>query len=164
MKYWISFGAFQTLEIFSDITLGYILPFYTELKLLIVLWLVMGTKILFDTIVNRELSRREKSIDKWLRKIAKCRNEILAILWIELSQCSLKILSALMTGGMSVLLVKSPHASKHPSRECSEDEDQDEVEDEVPMELEYKIKKEPKYIKHEATAEPLCTENNNITS
>lgn len=137
MKYWVSFGAFQMLEVISDLTLGFILPFYTELKILVILWLVMGTKLLFDTIVNRELSRREKSIDRWLNKIAKCRNEILAILWLELSQCSLKVLSALMSGGLSFLLVKSPEASKTNSPVNSdaeyEDEPMDAVEDGHPM-------------------------------
>lgn len=127
MKYWVSFGAFQAFEIVSDVTISFILPFYIELKLLSILWMVLGTKLIFDTIVNRELSRREKTIDRWLNKISKCRDELLAILWLEFSQCSVKILSALMTGGLSVLLVKTPESSNRASPIYS-DEDEMEIE------------------------------------
>lgn len=125
MKYWVSFGAFQMFEMIADVTVAFILPFYIEIKILSILWMVLGTKLIFDTIVNRELSRREKSIDRWLKKASKCRDEMLAILWMEFSQCSIKILSALASGGMSVLLVKTPETSNQTSPVCSDAEEAD---------------------------------------
>lgn len=89
-------------ELFADITLAFILPFYIELKLAAIVWLVVGTKLVFDTIVNRELTKREKSIDRWLSKLLKIRDEIVAMIWFEISRCSIKIFTTLMTGGLYV--------------------------------------------------------------
>lgn len=108
MKYWISFAFFQISESISDISLIFILPFYYELKLFVLLWLVHGTKLVYDSIINRELTKREKAIDKWLIKINKYRNELIALLWFELSRCSVKIISALMSSGLSVLTKSQP--------------------------------------------------------
>lgn len=103
MKYWVSFGLFQLAEFISDITLIFIMPFYYEIKLALILWLVHGTKLVYDSIVNRELTKREKAIDKWLTRINKYRDEIIALFWFEISRCSVRIIAALMSGGMSVL-------------------------------------------------------------
>jgi hypothetical protein len=103
MKYWVSYGLFQFVEFFSDITLIYIMPFYYEIKLALILWLVHGTKLVYDSIVNRELTKREKTIDKWLTRINKYRDEIIALVWFEISRCSVRIIAALMSSGMSVL-------------------------------------------------------------
>lgn len=97
MKYWVSFGAFQLFELVADFTIGYVLPFYNELKLASIIWLVMGTKLVFDTIVNRELTKREKSIDRCLNKVSKLRDEFIASLWFELSRSTINILRSLLT-------------------------------------------------------------------
>lgn len=103
MKYWVSYGLFQLVEFISDITLIFIMPFYYEIKLALLLWLVHGTKLVYDSIVNRELTKREKAIDKWLTRINKYRDEIIALFWFEISRCSVRIIAALMSGGMSVI-------------------------------------------------------------
>lgn len=119
MKYWVTYGAFQMFELFADFTLAFILPFYIELKILTIIWLVLGTKLVFDTIVNRELARREKSIDRWLHKLSKARDELLALVWYEVSQCSLKILTTLMSGGLSVLTLGPPTPTPPQSQKSS---------------------------------------------
>lgn len=106
MKYWVSFAAFQVFEFVSDYTLAFIVPFYLELKITCILWLVMGTKLIFDSIVNRELTKREKTIDKWLNRFSKARNEMVALVWFEMSRCSVKIITMLMSVGMSALLIE----------------------------------------------------------
>lgn len=91
-------------ELFADFSLAYILPFYNELKLISIIWLVMGTKLIFDTIINRELTKREKSIDRWLNKVSKVRDEIIASLWYEISRSSINLLRSLIT----TVLVNGP--------------------------------------------------------
>lgn len=118
MKYWVSFGLFQLAEFISDITLIFIMPFYYEIKLALLLWLVHGTKLVYDSIVNRELTKREKAIDKWLTRINKYRDEIIALCWFEVSRCSVRIIAALMSGGMSVL-TKSQQ-SEYDENSCNE--------------------------------------------
>lgn len=104
MKYWVSFSAFQVFEYISDITLAFILPFYIELKVTFLCWLVLGTKLIFDSIVNRELTKREKTIDKWLNRIGKARNEFVAIIWFEVSRFWIKVLTSIMSGGLSAIV------------------------------------------------------------
>lgn len=136
MKYWVSFSAFQVFEYISDITLAFILPFYIELKLTFLCWLVLGTKLIFDSIVNRELTKREKAIDKWLNRIGKARNELVAIIWFEVSRCSIKIFTALMSGGLSAI-VKTPEQSNTPIDEvCCTDsgEEEEEEKEAIPVE------------------------------
>lgn len=119
MKYWVSFSAFQLFELFADFTIGFILPFYIELKLISIVWLVLGTKLIFDSIVNRELTKREKSIDKWLNKIFKGRDELVAMIWYEISRCSIKI----VTGGLSVL-ARAPELQGNNASPIGSDEDE----------------------------------------
>lgn len=108
MKYWVSYAAFQSLELAADIILIYLIPFYYFLKLLVIAWLVYGTRIVYDSIINRELTKREKTIDKQLNRIFKLRDEIIATIWYELSRCSVRIVTTLMSGGLSVLTKSHP--------------------------------------------------------
>lgn len=82
---------------------------------------MLGTKLIFDSIVNRELTKREKTIDKWLNRIGKARNELVAIIWFEVSRCSIKIFTALMSGGLSAIVTAPPE----PSDEALEQDEQD---------------------------------------
>lgn len=104
LKYWVSYGAFQLFELVADFTLAYILPFYIELKLISILWLVMGSKLIFDSIVNRELTKREKTIDKWLTKLKKLRDELIASVWYEVSRCSVKIITTVFSAMIPIPL------------------------------------------------------------
>lgn len=138
MKYWVSFAAFQMFEFISDYTLVFIIPFYHEMKLMCIIWLVVGTKLVFDSIVNRELAKREKTIDKWLLRFSKYRNEMIAIIWFEISRCSVRLITLLMTGGVSILLT-SPTAEleaidgekKSAYTEGEEDEEEDEIDEDA---------------------------------
>lgn len=125
MKYWVSFGAFQAFELVADITISFIIPFYIELKLAAIMWLVLGTKLVFDSIVNRELTKREKSIDRCLNRVKKIRDEIVATIWFEISRCSVRIVTTLMSGGLSVL-AKSEHI-KDTSPNNSGDEEEEKM-------------------------------------
>lgn len=103
MKYWVSYSAFQMFEHVSDITLSFILPFYIELKIMSIMWLVLGARIVFDSIINRELTKREKSIDRYLGKLNKLRDELIAVIWFEISRFSVQLISSMMTGGFAIL-------------------------------------------------------------
>lgn len=98
MIYWVSFAAFQTIEPIADITIIFITPFYFLIKILIITWLVYGTRILYESIINRELTKREKAIDRWLNKIYKLREEIIAFVWFELSNGLVRMFTTLMSG------------------------------------------------------------------
>lgn len=111
MKYWVSFGAFQMFELFADITIAYIVPFYIELKLVAILWIITGTKLIFDTIVNRELTKREKSIDKCLNEMKRVRDELVATIWYEVSRCSINIVTTVMTSSLNVLVRPEPKSN-----------------------------------------------------
>lgn len=94
MKYWVSFSVFQTIEYFADLTVAFVMPFYIEFKISALMWLVhMRASSLIDSAVDKELKKREKTIDKWLKKI---NNEFIGVVWFELSRCSIKILAILL--------------------------------------------------------------------
>lgn len=135
MKYWVSFSAFQTVEPIADLTLAYFLPFYIELKFIAIIWLVLGTRLIFDSIVDKELTKCEKSIDKWLNRTTKIRDETISLIWYEFTRCSFKILTTIMTGGISVL-AESPKRSNQTSPINSQDSDGDEDDEDTDMEVE----------------------------
>lgn len=67
MMYWIVFAFFTCLETLTDIFLSFWFPFYYELKILVVLWLLSpatrGSSILYRKFVHPWLTRREEDID-----------------------------------------------------------------------------------------------------
>lgn len=69
MMYWIVFALFTTLETFSDVLLSW-LPFYYEVKIVFVLWmlspLTKGSSFIFKKFVHPNLARREKDIDEMI--------------------------------------------------------------------------------------------------
>lgn len=71
MMYWIVFAFFTTAETFADIFISWI-PFYYELKILFVLWLLSpatkGASILYRKFVHPQLAKRETEIDKYISK------------------------------------------------------------------------------------------------
>lgn len=135
MKYWVSFAAFQSFELAADIILIFLIPFYYLFKLLVIVWLVYGTRMVYDTIINRELTKREKAIDKQLSKVFKLRDEIIATIWFEMSRCSVRIVTALMSGGLSVLTKSHPeHSENHSSHKM--DQSHISMQDEPMLEVE----------------------------
>jgi len=102
MKYWVSYSVFQVLEYFADLTVAFVMPFYLELKLCALMWLVhMRASSLIDSAVDKELKKREKNIDRWLKKL---NNEFVGVFWFQFSRVSVKILT---------FLLKSIAASHH---------------------------------------------------
>ncbi|XP_044734931.1 uncharacterized protein LOC123297365 isoform X2 [Chrysoperla carnea] len=71
MMYWIVFALFTCAETFTDVFLCWF-PFYYELKIIIVIWLLSpatkGSSILYRKFVHPLLSRREQEIDEYINK------------------------------------------------------------------------------------------------
>ncbi|XP_041828072.1 receptor expression-enhancing protein 1 [Melanotaenia boesemani] len=69
MMYWIIFAIFTTVEVFTDMFLCW-LPFYYELKIAFVVWLLSpytkGSSVLYRKFVHPTLSSKEKDIDEYL--------------------------------------------------------------------------------------------------
>lgn len=69
MMYWIIFALFTTVEAFTDLFLCW-LPFYYELKIAIVVWLLSpytkGSSVLYRKFVHPTLSSKEKDIDEYI--------------------------------------------------------------------------------------------------
>lgn len=76
MMYWIVFAIFTSFESIADIFVGFWLPFYYELKLLCLIWLIcpvsrdsLGSSVLYRQFVHPTLKSKEKEIDKMIGKI-----------------------------------------------------------------------------------------------
>ncbi|KAM8713165.1 hypothetical protein ACLKA7_013473 [Drosophila subpalustris] len=71
MMYWIVFAFFTCIETFTDIFLSWF-PFYYEVKVVIVLWLLSpatkGSSTLYRKFVHPMLTRREQEIDEYLNQ------------------------------------------------------------------------------------------------
>ncbi|GIY21739.1 receptor expression-enhancing protein 2 [Caerostris darwini] len=67
MMYWIVFALYTCIEIFTDIFIAFWCPFYYELKIIFVLWLICpatrGSTYIFKKIINPRLSKYETGID-----------------------------------------------------------------------------------------------------
>ncbi|KAH6947687.1 hypothetical protein HPB50_020728 [Hyalomma asiaticum] len=72
MMYWIVFALFTCIETFSDIFISFWMPFYYEIKILFVLWLLSpvtkGSSLLYRRFVHPQLAQREQEIDELLEK------------------------------------------------------------------------------------------------
>jgi len=69
MMYWIVFAFFTCLETFTDIFLAWF-PFYYEIKVILVIWLLSpatkGSSTLYRKFVHPMLTRREQEIDEYI--------------------------------------------------------------------------------------------------
>ncbi|NXU87172.1 REEP4 protein, partial [Xiphorhynchus elegans] len=69
MMYWIVFALFMATETFTDLLISWF-PFYYEVKMAFVLWLLSpytrGASLLYRRFVHPTLSRKEKDIDTFL--------------------------------------------------------------------------------------------------
>ncbi|KAJ8684039.1 hypothetical protein QAD02_019831 [Eretmocerus hayati] len=67
MMYWIVFALFTCAETFTDVFFSFWFPFYYEIKIILVLWLLSpatkGSSILYRRFVHPALCRREAEID-----------------------------------------------------------------------------------------------------
>ncbi|XP_077476877.1 receptor expression-enhancing protein 1 [Stigmatopora argus] len=71
MMYWIIFALFTSVEVFTDMFLCW-LPFYYELKIAFVVWLLSpytkGSSVLYRKFVHPTLSSKEKDIDDYIHQ------------------------------------------------------------------------------------------------
>ncbi|XP_040164831.1 uncharacterized protein LOC120901188 [Anopheles arabiensis] len=71
MMYWIVFAFFTFIETFTDILLSWF-PFYYEIKVIVVLWLLSpatrGSSTLYRKFVHPMLTRREQEIDDYINQ------------------------------------------------------------------------------------------------
>jgi hypothetical protein len=71
MMYWIVFALFTCAETFTDVFFSW-LPFYYEIKIILVIWLLSpatkGSSILYRKFVHPALSSREQEIDEYITK------------------------------------------------------------------------------------------------
>lgn len=71
MMHWIVMACFQFVETFSDVFICW-LPFYYEVKVAIVLWLLSpmtkGSSILYKKFIHPKLSRHEQEIDEYINQ------------------------------------------------------------------------------------------------
>ncbi|KAM9377176.1 receptor expression-enhancing protein 2 [Pholidichthys leucotaenia] len=69
MMYWIVFALFTTAETVTDLLLSWF-PFYFELKIAFVIWLLSpytkGSSVLYRKFVHPTLSNKEKEIDEYI--------------------------------------------------------------------------------------------------
>ncbi|KAM6040419.1 receptor expression-enhancing protein 4 isoform 2-T2 [Chlamydotis macqueenii] len=69
MMYWIVFALFTATETFTDLLVSW-LPFYYEIKMAFVIWLLSpytrGASLLYRKFVHPTLSRKEKEIDTYI--------------------------------------------------------------------------------------------------
>ncbi|XP_077411539.1 receptor expression-enhancing protein 1 [Vanacampus margaritifer] len=69
MMYWIIFALFTSVEVFTDMFICW-LPFYYELKIAFVVWLLSpytkGSSVLYRKFVHPTLSSKEKDIDDYI--------------------------------------------------------------------------------------------------
>jgi len=72
MMFWVSFGLFSFIEIFADILFGFWLPFYYEIKIIFILWLMSpygnGARIMYKNVIHPEFNRRELVIDSYIEQ------------------------------------------------------------------------------------------------
>ncbi|XP_066586571.1 uncharacterized protein [Prorops nasuta] len=72
MMYWIVFALFTCAETFTDVFLSFWFPFYYEIKIILVVWLLSpatkGSSILYRRFVHPALIRREAEIDDALAR------------------------------------------------------------------------------------------------
>jgi len=72
MMYWIVFAFFTCTETLTDLLLSFWFPFYYEIKIILVIWLLSpatkGSSILYRKFVHPQLTKREKEIDEYIAR------------------------------------------------------------------------------------------------
>ncbi|KAB7494188.1 Receptor expression-enhancing protein 2 [Armadillidium nasatum] len=72
MMYWIVFAFFTCAETITDVFFSFWFPFYYEIKILVVLWLLSpatrGSSILYRKFVHPWLTKKEEEIDECIAK------------------------------------------------------------------------------------------------
>nr|ACO12342.1 Receptor expression-enhancing protein 4 [Lepeophtheirus salmonis] len=76
MMYWIVFSIYTGIESFSDIFISFWFPFYYEIKIVFLMWLLspvakgsLGSSIMYRKFVHPILLKKEEEIDKYVSTI-----------------------------------------------------------------------------------------------
>lgn len=76
MMYWIVFAFFTAFEVVADIFVAFWFPFYYELKIIFLIWLIspvsrgsLGSSLLYRKLVHPNLMKREDEIDRWMGRV-----------------------------------------------------------------------------------------------
>ncbi|XP_059084252.1 uncharacterized protein LOC131881420 isoform X2 [Tigriopus californicus] len=76
MMYWIVFAFFTTFESMADLFIAFWFPFYYELKIIFLLWLIspvsrgsLGSSMLYRKLIHPNLMKREDEIDRMIGKL-----------------------------------------------------------------------------------------------
>merc|ERR1711862_296493 len=76
MMYWIVFAIFTSVETFADIFVAFWFPFYYEVKILLLIWLIspvskgsLGSSIIYRRFVHPNLIVREDEIDRMICRL-----------------------------------------------------------------------------------------------
>ncbi|KAI7884801.1 hypothetical protein K492DRAFT_124742 [Lichtheimia hyalospora FSU 10163] len=97
--YWVSSTVFLVAEYFADLVVFW-LPFYTEIKLLLVLWITLpqtkGAIVLYADFIEPFLTQHEKQIDKAMVEIQKNTKRTLSVYGKELVRVIGRLLSELI--------------------------------------------------------------------
>ncbi|XP_024083725.1 receptor expression-enhancing protein 1 isoform X2 [Cimex lectularius] len=108
MMYWIVFALFTCAETFTDVLFSFWFPFYYEIKVAIVFWLLSpatkGSSFLYRNFVHPAFQKRESEIDEMLHK-AKERgyNTVLNIGSKGVSYATNVILQTAIKGGGGIM-------------------------------------------------------------
>jgi len=102
MMYWVVFAIFTSVEPFLDFFFSFWFPFYNEIKIVFLLWLLSplteGSSLLYRKFVHTILLRREKEIDN-LITVAQTSSYNTAI---EISKKGVKYVTELVTRGVEI--------------------------------------------------------------
>ncbi|XP_073999809.1 uncharacterized protein isoform X3 [Rhodnius prolixus] len=104
MMYWIVFALFTCAETFTDVFFSFWFPFYYEIKVALVFWLLSpatkGSSFLYRNFVHPALQRRESEIDEMLSHAKeKGYNTVLSIGSKGVTYATNVILQTAMRGG-----------------------------------------------------------------
>lgn len=73
MMYWIVFALFTCTEFLADIFVSFWLPFYYELKLVVLFWLLSpytkGASYIYRKLIHPKLEEHESKIDQYLERV-----------------------------------------------------------------------------------------------
>ncbi|OQR69811.1 hypothetical protein BIW11_12039 [Tropilaelaps mercedesae] len=117
IMYWICFALFTFCETFSDIFLAFCVPFYYELKIVFLAWLLCpatkGSSILYRNFVHPHLVRHEQEIDDMI-SMAK-ENGVTAIyqLGSKGAQYASQLLASTAIRGQQALLQQLQRSYSH---------------------------------------------------
>ncbi|XP_022652890.1 receptor expression-enhancing protein 2-like isoform X2 [Varroa destructor] len=117
IMYWICFALFTFFETFSDIFLAFCVPFYYELKIIFLAWLLCpatkGSSILYRNFVHPRLVRHEQDIDDMISTAKE--NGVTAIcqLGSRGAQYASQLLASTAIRGQQVLLQQLQRSYSH---------------------------------------------------